>query len=259
MAQRLSKTRTFLVAGWLGLLTVDVAYAACEASVWRDYQGTKLWRVTSSGAYFYATSRMDIDADGAPNAYHPQDLGIDALGNAGYPRGGWRSVLVVDPRDAAKPYVQTTGEFAGYFVSKTSLQDKTLAETDPRRYVDARTIPYIVFPGDFYRISGTGDYGDLALARNLSNQMQSSAVVADGGPASAPLGEVSIGLAENLGGSHVNPRTGAGQPRGTFVYAVFPHSRRLPPWPATTAQMDQRASDLLAAFGGWDKILNCLR
>jgi hypothetical protein len=34
----------------------------------------------------------------------------------------------------------------------------------------------------------------------------------------APLGEVSIKLAEELGGAQVNLRTGGGMPSGTFAY-----------------------------------------
>jgi hypothetical protein len=35
-------------------------------------------------AFFYQ-SKMSIDADGAPNAYHPDNIGLDDLKNAGYP------------------------------------------------------------------------------------------------------------------------------------------------------------------------------
>src|SRR5271170_7491179 len=235
------------------LSSFGIASAACDANVWREYAGIKLWKFAGSDAYFYATPQMDIDADGAPNAYHPKDIGIDALGNAGFPNGGWKNVLVVDPDDPSRPFVQTSGDFAGYFVSKTSLQDKTLPATDPSRYVDARVVSYIVFPGAFFAIKGTGDYGDFAVVRNLSNDKQNSAIVADGGPQNAPLGEVSVGLAESLGGSHVNPRNGAGKPRGTFVYLIFPKSKANPAWPIAQGQMDQQAGNRLAALGGWER------
>jgi len=32
---------------------------------------------------------MSIDADGAPNAYHPDNIGLDDLKNAGYPNTSW--------------------------------------------------------------------------------------------------------------------------------------------------------------------------
>jgi hypothetical protein len=246
------------------LLLCGTAFAECDASAWHHYEGVKLWKFAGTDAYFYSTNRMEIDADGAPNAYHPQDTGIDALGNAGFPPArpgdrGWTNVLVVDPADSSRPYVQTTGEFAGYFVSKTSLQDKSLRETDPSRYVDARVVPYIVFPGAFHSIKGTGDYGDFAAVRNLSNGKQSPAIVADGGNRNDPLGEVSIGLAEALGGTNVSPRNGSGKPPGPFLYVVFPKSRAQPAWRVTRAQMEKHANEQLGRLGGWDKIMGCLR
>jgi hypothetical protein len=244
----------------LGLLWPPHAAAAeCGASVWRAYHDTKLRRFPDSDAYFYATQHMEIDADGAPNAYHPQDKGLDAITNAGFPNGGWKGVLVADPSEPSRPFVQPDGEFAGYFVAKTSLQDKTRSETDPARYVDARTVPYIVFPGAFMALSGTGGYGDLAMVRLLSGEKQSPAVVADGGPREAPLGEVSIALAENLGGHNVNPRNGAGKPIGTFVYVIFPKSRFQPAWPVDPIEMERQAIARLSVLGGWDKIISCLR
>lgn len=109
---------------------------------------------------------MAIDADGAPNAYHPQDNGIDALANAGYPHGHWQSILVVDPENSDKPFLQTSGEFRGFFLSQTTLQATQLLTTDPKRYVDSTSIPYVVFPGAFYAKKGTGAVGDFVLVKN---------------------------------------------------------------------------------------------
>jgi hypothetical protein len=72
------------------------------------------------------------------------------------------------------------------------------------------------------------------------------------------LGEVSIKLAENLGGIDVNPRTGAGMPRGPFAYVVFPGSESAPPWPLTAVQMQGRCDAELAKIGGWAVVLACL-
>jgi hypothetical protein len=60
------------------------------------------------------------------------------------------------------------------------------------------------------------------------NGQESAAIVADVGPRNDPLGEVSIRLAENLGGHNVNPRNGAGMPTGRFAYVVFPRSKATP-------------------------------
>src|SRR4029077_2822205 len=107
------------------------------------------------------------------------------------------------------------------------------AVTDPGRYVDSTKVPYLVFPSTFHALKGTGTMGDLAVARNLRNNNVTAAIVADVGPPHAPLGEVSIRLAEDLGGVHVNPRTGAGMPKGPFLYVLFPRSLSTPAWPLT--------------------------
>ena len=104
----------------------------------------------------------------------------------------------------------------------------------------------------------TGTFGDLALARNLDNGRRSAAIVADAGPRDAGLGEVSIRLAENLGGKDVDPRNGAGMPNGRLVYVVFPESKERPAWPVEVSRLEARAGELLDAVGGWERILACV-
>lgn len=219
---------------------------------WMDYEGVAIHHAGQS-AYTYVTSHVSLDADGCPRAYHPDNIGLDYNANAGYPNKGWKSVLVVDPNDQSKPYVQKSGPTQGFFVSKTSLQDTTnaVAVTDPAKYVDAETVPYIVFPGAFYAITGTGNWGDLVMARMLNGAHESFAIVADGGPTKAPLGEMSLKLAAALGGANPNPRTGGGAPKGPIQYVVFPKSRLNPPWPQSNATLKQQAASLLDGIGGW--------
>ena len=230
----------------------------CDAVDFLEWKGTALRQFAGNPAYFFVTPHMAIDADGAPNAYNPSDTGIDALANAGFPSGSWKSILVVDPADPARPFVQPSGPLAGFFVSKTALQDGTRPETDIHRYVDSTKVPYFVFPAAFHNVKGTGTTGDLVLARNLTNDRVSSAIVADIGPAQAPLGEVSIRLAENLGGVNVNPRNGKGMPKGPFLYVVFPMTHAKPKWPAGLDQIDTLATSKLEALGGWDRLLACV-
>ena len=56
-----------------------------------DARNVTVWQVSDSPAFFYE-SGMYIDADGAPNAYNPQDTGLDDLANAGEPGPGMRSL-----------------------------------------------------------------------------------------------------------------------------------------------------------------------
>lgn len=244
-----------LLAAMLGTAAIP-AHADCDT--FANWKGTALQRFPGSRAYAYRTGRISVDADGAPNAYHPQDRGLDALANAGYPNGGWHSVLVADPADPAKPFVQRTGAFAGYFLSATTLQDRSRAATDPARYVDATAVPYIVFPGGFYAMAGTGRLGVLGLARNLSTGETSPMIFADVGPRDHPLGEISVKLAENLGGRDVNPRNGRGAPAGPFAYVIFPGSEATPPWPLSAEELQRRTEAELARIGGWDAVLACL-
>jgi hypothetical protein len=239
----------------LGLSSVS-AFAACED--WTSYKGILLRRLPGDKAYVYQTTRIAIDADGAPNAYQPQDRGIDALANAGFPKGDWKSVLVTDPADPSRPFVQDTGQFAGFFLSMTTLQDRTKANTDPARWVDARTVPYLVFPGRFFAMRGTGRLGVLGMARSLSTKSTSPVIFADVGGQDHELGEVSIRLAENLGGHDIDPRSGAGAPKGPFVYIIFPGTEVTPPWPLSAEELQHRTDTELAKIGGWDAVLSCL-
>jgi hypothetical protein len=217
---------------------------------WLDYEGVAVRRY-DNGSYTYRTSRVTLDADGSPRAYHPKDTGIDANANAGYPHKGWRSVLALDPKNLDTPYVQVDGPHTGYFVSKISLRSHGTPDIDPATYVDSEEIPYVVFPGAFYALKGTGRYGDLAMVRMIGTAHETAAIVADGGPIKAPLGEISLALATALGGSNPNPRNGKGAPKGMFEYVIFPGSASSPAWPRSFSDIDQRARELLVDLGGW--------
>lgn len=217
---------------------------------WINYKGVDLFRPAGSTAYTYTTARMEIDADGAPKAYHPDNhSGLDDPANAGFP-SHWQGVLVADPANPAKPFVQPDGPAAGFFVSMTALQGSGPA-TSPQNYVDAARIPYLVFPGGFHALDGTGVMGDFLVAKNLANGRVSAGIVADIGPQDAPLGEVSMAMVTGLGGINPNPRNGAGKPPGPYRYVVFPRSHKTPKWPLTGQQIEQAAQGLLASAGGW--------
>lgn len=247
-----------LTSGLLIAAGISSAAASCDAIPGFAYHGTKISKFPNGQSYFYVTNRMAIDADGAPNAYHPLDKGIDALANAGYPHGKWKAILVPDPKEPNQPFVQAEGEFAGYFVSQTTLQDQSFPVTDIHRYVDSRQVPYIVFPGGFYAIKGTGRFGDVGEALNIDTGKESPFIVADAGPVDAPLGEVSIRLAENLGGTNVNLRTGTGMPRGRLLYMVFPGTKSAPAWPVTGEQLEERVKELLDGIGGRERVRVCI-
>lgn len=263
-------TYSTLPALLIGLIGLGPTRPACPFVAWTTYQGTSILRHPETSAYLYRTSGMKVDADGAPNAYHPDDVGLhctrgvgfkglDCPDNAGYPgTPWWPSILVPDPANPAKPFIQAAGPFAGFFVSKTSLEDGSKGKADPARYVDATRVPYLVFPRAFYRLAGTGRLGDFGYAINLRTRQTTPFVVAEIGPSTATLGEGSIALAERLGGSNPNPRTGAGTPSGSLLYVLFPNSSRSHPWPVPPEAMVRIAEDLLAHSGGLQSALACV-
>jgi len=172
-------------------------------------------RLAGTTAFFYE-SGMTIDADGAPNAYHPDNLGLDDLSNAGSP-GQWYG-LAKDGN--GEPLIQGPDDpFPGYYVSETALADRSKPVSDPTRYVDASKIPFVVLPGGMARELGARP-GDFAVAFNRRNGKSSYAIFGDVGPFDR-IGEGSMALAENLG-IRSDPRNG-GARRG-IVFMIFPGS-----------------------------------
>lgn len=263
------------IASMICLIDAQSAVAA-EFTPWQDFpntsfKDTKLRRDANSGAYCYATKHSRIDADGAPNAYHPADLqrkkppylGLDNPANAGWGLNShaswWPDVLVADPEYPSRPYVQRSGPFAGYFVSQTALRVKGRAQTDPMTYTDSTTVPYLVLPGStFPKLKGTGAPGDVGMVWNLANGKSAPFVIGDaGGGADAKLGEGSIALFAALGGVNLNPRNGAGVAPGVMRYVVFPGSRKTLGWPATPKAIADLAGQLLEGVGGEKALTKC--
>ncbi len=168
-----------------------------------------------TSAFFYE-SGMTIDADGAPNAYHPDNTGLDDLKNAGTP-GTWEGLA----KDAdGQPIIQGPNDpFPGYYISATALADRSKPYNDPTRYVDASKIPFVVLPGGMARQLGTRP-GDFATVFNQRNGKMSYAIYGDVGPFDR-IGEGSVALAENLG---IRSDARNGGTRGGIVFLVFPGS-----------------------------------
>lgn len=204
-----------------------------------------IWRAQDGNAFFFVSSLL-IDADGAPNAYNPDDTGLDELANAGSPKN-WNGI-VTDSR--GNPLIQQEGDpFPGYYVSCTSLTEKNKQLSDPARYVDATKIPYIALP-EVIAERGGAKLGDFAFVVNLRNGKSSFAIYADIGT----LGEGSVALAESLGISS-NARRG-GESDGV-LYVVFPSSGNMNP--RSTDEIQGKGERLLSDSGGVDKLFSCGR
>ena len=172
-----------------------------------------VWQL--SGAVLF-TAGMTIDADGAPNAYGPKNKGLDFTANA---RGthGWTALVTNQNGD---PVRQKKGPYRGFYVSTTSLEQPDVPDiASPRRYIDARTISYIVLPRDFADRYGIS-LGDLAIVFNQTTGRSAYAIFADVGPR-GKIGEGSIALAKELG-MPADPRFS--QVLGHITYLIFPGS-----------------------------------
>jgi hypothetical protein len=159
-------------------------------------------------------SGMTIDADGSPRAYHPvSDSGLDALANAGS-KGNWWGIVTDDNGD---PVLQGKDDpFPGFYVSTTSLQDASRKITDPARYVNSDSIPFIVIPNSATLLALVKK-GDFARVENLRNGKSAYAIFADVGPKDK-IGEGSMCLARNLG-IDASPRSGG--VADSVKYTVF--------------------------------------
>lgn len=214
--------------------------------------GHTIWRLNGDKPFFFKTG-MTIDADGAPHAYNPSNTGLDDLQNARDQNGHFVGIALQN----GHPVVQKAGDPApGYYVSTTSLEDKTKPSTSPLHYVDSEKTPYIVLPNKVLT-STTGSLGDFAAVYNSRNDKLCFAIVGDIGP-SNHIGEASIATAKALGVPS-SPRTG-GTDSGIF-YVVFPGSRAAlgAAWThgETQATIDAQASSRFEIWGGIDRIKAC--
>ena len=209
-------------------------------------QEVPIWQQSESDGFFYEAG-MTIDADGAPNAYNPQNTGIDDLANAGEP-GAWEA-LAKDKE--GNPLLQGPNDpYPGYYVSTTALADRTIPYENPRRYVDATKIPFIVLPSNLSRELGARP-GDFGVVFNLQNGRSSPAIFGDVGPVDH-IGEGSVALAENLG-IRTDPRNGG--TRGRILYLIFPGSGNRQPRPLEDIHAE--AASLLQGWGGIPRLAAC--
>jgi hypothetical protein len=216
------------------------------------------YRIKGHDAFCYHTNMM-TDYDGSPRAYHPANRhdkkrnpngkALDWTANAGKP-GNWWGIVTDNGNKDGQPVVQGAKDPApGFYVSPTSLGDHTKAEKDPRRYVDAGTVPYIVLPRKAQKGKGKdrpngASLGDFATVINLKNGKTVHAIFADSGPGEK-LGEGSAALADALGKTHQE---------FDLVYVVYPGSKKSPAWPVPLAAIDAEGKKRLAALGGADPV-----
>jgi hypothetical protein len=231
------------------------------------------YRLKDSDAVFYE-SGLAIDADGAPNAYHPSGSppGLDSLAAAGYPRSCSVLVCTGHSPTGGHTYAKTSsGPFDGFFVSMSTLMDERTNEhgkplhatTDYRRYVDSTVVPYIAVAARAMRpfklqrgISSSNRPGELAYVVNLQNGKASPAIFADVGTNNT-LGEGSMALAKALGLSERQQSPTHGGVAEGILTIIFPGTAGDPPWPRDASEMANEANKQFDAWGGLDRVKHC--
>jgi hypothetical protein len=155
---------------------------------------------THTAPFEILTRRMDVDVDGAPNAYGPK--GSDALDNlrdARYRRRRHGEIVgfLTEDDHPKVPVVQGKNDpFPGYYISQTAYTDPAItAEANPRRYVDATRINYVVL-GDEARAKGAR-LGDFVAVMSLRTHKAVFGIVGDDGNPSGNEG--SLHLLQALG------------------------------------------------------------
>jgi len=226
--------------------------ATCKKSQLFEAQSVVFWSTPSRVPGFFYQSGMAIDADGAFRAYHPNDkLGLDSLDHAGH-RGNWWALVTEDGKTSGRPVLQKKSDPApGYYVSTTALYDPGNSNPrDPRRYVDAAKIPYVVLHPNALKHARLGDFATVV---NLQNGKISAALVADESAPDLPVGEGSIALAKALR-IDSNPRSGGKD--GAVAYLIYPGSGNGRPRPLQ--EIVANSKRLFMAWGGLDKLNACL-
>jgi hypothetical protein len=196
------------------------------------------------GIVFYEGG-LQIDADGSPRAYGPNNSGLDYTANAGHP-GDWYGVIT---DQHGNPVLQGSNDpYPGMYVSTTALQDHTKQNADPARYIDSEKVNYISVASDLMKLYGIR-MGDIAAVYYRNTNTLCSAVCADVGPR-RKYGEGSIGLAGQLG---VNNNARHGGVDNNVVTIIFINSHSS--WPIDDSIILELVQSLLQQAGGIQQFL----
>lgn len=188
------------------------------------------------------THRMDVDVDGAPNAYGPPGKStLDILLNAHYLNRADKELVGFLVDEHGRPILQGPGDpFPGYYISQTAFTDiHNQNETDPRRYVDARKINYVV-RGDTARRRGV-NIGDFVSVYSKRTRRSVFAIVGDTGN---PTGdEGSLHLLQDLGYPFHDGKDDAVE-KPEIVIRFYPNSNPKHQFFFTQTELDDSATKL---------------
>jgi hypothetical protein len=188
------------------------------------------------------THRMDVDVDGAPNAYAPPGTQtLDILLNAHYLYRADKEIVGYLIDEHSGPILQSPNDpFPGYYISQTAFTDpENQNERDPRRYVDARNVSYVV-RGDAPRHRGV-KMGDFVSVYSKRTRKSVFAIVGNTGN---PTGdERSLHLLRDLGYPFHDGKIDSVE-KPEIVIRFYPNSNPKHQFFFTQAELDQAARKL---------------
>ena len=188
------------------------------------------------------THRMDVDVDGAPNAYGPPGKEtLDILLDAHYLNRADKEIVGYLIDEHGRPILQGPNDpFPGYYISQTAFTDhENQNERDPRRYVDARNINYVV-RGNAARRRGV-EVGDFVSVYSKRTHKSVFAIVGDTGNPSGDEG--SLHLLQDLGYPfHDGKNESVEKPE--IVIRFYPNSNPKHQFFFTQAELDEAATKL---------------
>ena len=187
------------------------------------------------------TTTMSINVDGAPNAYGPPgkpSLDFELNAHEGAKATG-RIVGYLTQSDGHTPIVQGPQDpFPGYFISTTAFSDrKNPNDNDPRKYVDASKINYVV-RGKLARDNGA-KLGDLVSVRSTKTGKTAFGIIGDAGNSSGAEGA----LLQALGYPFTSGKTG-GVEKKDIVIRYYPGSNPDGQFFKSQAEIDAQAAAL---------------
>ena len=188
------------------------------------------------------THRMDVDVDGAPNAYGPPGMEtLDFLLDAHYLNRADGKIVGYLIDEHGRPILQGAKDpFPGYYISQTAFTDiENQNERDPRRYVDARNISYVV-RGNLARRRGVR-VGDFVSVYSKRTRRGVFAIVGDTGNPSGDEG--SLHLMQDLGYPfHDGKNDSVEKPE--IIIRFYPNSNPTHQFFFTQAELDEAATSL---------------
>lgn len=196
---------------------------------------------TTPRSFEILTHRMDVDVDGAPRAYGPPGShALDYLYNA-HAQGRINAPVVgymTEDQAPHKPIVQGPHDPApGYYVSQTAYEDESIEnEHDPRRYVDATRINYVVLGKKARRMGAR--LGDFVAVYSRRTHRAVFGIVGDDGNPSGDEG--SLHLLQALGYPFHNGKDDAVED-SEIVIRFYPGSNPQHVFFRTQAALDQAA------------------